>query len=438
MLRVFLGNINTYGKGIEFKFFLISIFLLASAPSLSLLFLLYSIIISLRGNFKNLINDKSNYILLVAALIMISKSIFASLLSTNEIANWEPILNWVGLGNWLPQFLIYFGAQIYVQNAAQRTLVAKILILGTVPVIFSCFTQYFLGWYGPYELFNGLIIWYQKVRTEINQPITGLFNNPNYAGAWIAMIWPFLLAYLYQKQKDKLKLKLFVVFTLCVFFIFAITLINSRGAWIGVFASIPFIFGKTVAVWFLPLVIIVIVLILLCTFPGIPLNIQTIFCLVIPSNILSNFSNYNLNFENISRFLIWDKAINLILDKPFFGWGAASFPSLYFSEYGDWKGHPHNLYLELSISYGLLTSLLVFTFIGIIIFNSAKNIYSKKVINNNFERAWLTSTFVFLILHSFDIVYFDMRISIIFWILLSGLRFQVNEPKNLESKIIAK
>lgn len=433
MIKNILDNIKTYGKGIEFNFFLIGIFLLVSAPSFSLLFLIYSIIISLKGNFKNLIKDKLNYILLGAAIIMITKSIFASLLSTNEITNWEPTLNWVGLGNWLPQFLIYFGAQLYVQNSFQKTLVAKILILGTVPLIFSCFTQYFLEWYGPYELFNGLVVWYQKARTELNQPITGLFNNPNYAGAWISMIWPFLLAYLYQKQKEKFKLNFVIVFSLCILFIFAITLINSRGAWIGVFASIPLIFGQTVIIWFLPLVILIVVSISLCTLPGVPLNIQIILCSLIPENILSNFSNSTLSFENISRFLIWDKAINLILEKPFFGWGAASFPSLYFSEYGVWKGHPHNLFLELSISYGLLASFLIFTFIGILLFNSARKIYSIRAIKNNFERAWLASIFVFLILHSFDIVYFDLRISIIFWILLSGLKGHLNEPKNSDS-----
>ena len=87
---------------------------------------------------------------------MLSKSIFSSFVLTNEITNWESVLNWAGLGNWIPHFFIYFGAQSYVQNPKQRSILAKTLILGTVPVIFSCFSQYFLKWYGPYELFNGL------------------------------------------------------------------------------------------------------------------------------------------------------------------------------------------------------------------------------------------------------------------------------------------
>ena len=132
----------------------------------------------------------------------------------------------------------------------------------------------------------------------------------------------------------------------------------------------------------------------------------------------------------LSRFSIWGKAVNLILDKPFFGWGASSFPILYFTQYGEWKGHPHNLFLELSISYGLITSILVFIFIGILLYRTFKKIYISKIKNNYYEKAWWTSTIIFLILHSFDIVYFDARISIVFWLLLAGLKGISNQPKN--------
>ena len=39
-----------------------------------------------------------------------------------------------------------------------------------------------------------------------------------------------------------------------------------------------------------------------------------------------------------------------------------------------------------------------------------------------YERAWWSSIFVFIISQSVDIQYFDGKISILFWILLGGLR----------------
>jgi len=432
-VSILLRSINYLKTDLEFKIFILGIFFLASAPSLAFLLILFPVISGLRKNYKNLKKDKLNYLLFGAAFIMISKSIFTSYLGTNEITNWDSILNWAGLGNWIPHFLIYFGSQKFVQNSDQRSLIAKTLILGTVPVIFSCFSQYFLGWYGPYKLFNGLIVWYQRSRINLNEPITGLFNNPNYAGAWLAMTWPFLLTYLFERRKNGSKLKLIIVFAFSVLFIAAITLINSRGALLGTLASIPLLFGQGVIIWFLPLVSLIFLSIFICTLPIAPENIKNIFCFLIPNNFLSNFNEFTIKIENLPRVIIWGKALNLIAQKPFFGWGAATFPILYFSQYGDWKGHPHNLFLELSISFGLVTSLLVFTFIGILLFKTFRKIYKSKIFENYYERAWYASIVIFLILHSFDIVYFDARISILFWILLAGLRGFLNKTKSLKS-----
>ena len=425
-MRNFLNYIKFEKKELTFKLFLIGTFFLASAPSVAFLIFLYPIFSGLKKNYKNLKKDKLNYLLIIAGFIMISKSIFTSFLGTTEITNWDSLLNWAGLGNWIPHFFIYFGAQPYVQNPTQRSLLAKTLILGTIPVIFSCFSQYYLEWYGPYELFNGFIIWYQRSRTDFNTPVTGLFNNPNYTGAWLAMIWPFLMSYLSQKRKEGNKYKFIIVFVFSVLFIFTISLINSRGAFLGILASIPLIYGKGVIIWFLPLVMIIFTSIMMCSLPIVPEYIKNIFCLLIPNNILSNFNDLSLTYENIPRFVIFIKAINLILNKPFFGWGAGAFPILYFNQYEEWKGHAHNLFLDLSISYGLITSSLLFIFIGILLFKTFKYIHNSP---NYYERAWWGSIVVFLILHSFDIVYFDARISIIFWILLAGLKGILDQTK---------
>ena len=432
-LRILVRTINSLKTDLEFKIFTLGIFFLASAPSVSFLLLLFPTISGLRKNYKDLKKDKLNYLLLSAAFIMIAKSIITSYLGSDDIKDWESSLNWAGLGNWIPHFLIYCGSQRFVQSSDQRSLIAKSLILGTVPVIFSCFSQYFLGWYGPYKLLNGFVVWYQRSRADLNQPITGLFNNPNYAGAWLAMIWPFLLSYLSQKRKNSPKFEFITVFALSILFVAAISLINSRGAFLGALASIPLVFGQGVIFWFLPIVSLTFLSIFICTLPTAPENIKSIICFLIPNNILTNFNELTFRIENLPRVIIWGKAFNLIAQKPFFGWGAATFPILYFSQYGDWKGHPHNLFLELSISYGLVTSLLIFTFIAILLIKTFKKIYVEKISGNYFERAWYTSIVVFLILHSFDIVYFDARISLLLWILLAGLKGVLNQTKNLES-----
>ena len=77
-------------KELGFKSFSIGIFFLASAPFLAFLFLIFPILAGLIKNYKYLIEDKLNYLLLLAALIMISKSIISLYLGANSIEGWDP------------------------------------------------------------------------------------------------------------------------------------------------------------------------------------------------------------------------------------------------------------------------------------------------------------------------------------------------------------
>ena len=93
---------------------------------------------------------------------MIINCLLISIKSGESINNLHPSLAWIGLLNWLPFFWIFWSFQTYLKNNLLRIQAARLFIIGSLPVLFSGFTQYFLKWYGPYELFNRLIIWYQR------------------------------------------------------------------------------------------------------------------------------------------------------------------------------------------------------------------------------------------------------------------------------------
>ena len=71
------------------------------------------------------------------------------------------------------------------------------------------------------------------------------------------------------------------------------------------------------------------------------------------------FISKNFNFESFPRLNIYKESINFIIERPILGWGSASFPLLFFSRNYEWYGHPHNIFLELAISYGLIIALVV-------------------------------------------------------------------------------
>ena len=138
----------------------------------------------------------------------------------------------------------------------------------------------------------------------------------------------------------------------------------------------------------------------------------------------------------------WLSALQYLVQNPIFGWGAAAFPILYFSKSGEWFGHAHNLPLELAISYGILPSLILFSFYLSLLYLSFKKIskFPPQSSNNICfflnEKAWFASSLIFFLSHLVDIQYFDARISILCWILLAGIRSFLKEELPKESLIV--
>ena len=149
-------------------------------------------------------------------------------------------------------------------------------------------------------------------------------------------------------------------------------------------------------------------------------------------NIFSRL-NYQ-NFANDPRIIIWKSSLEYILSKPLLGWGGNSFSSIWNYQNDVVYLHSHSAPLELSIQYGIFTSLIITFVILFLVIKSFKNIFfenKNKIIifskDNHFDRAWFAGTIIIVFSNTFDILYFDLRISMMLWILLAGLRNIVKE-----------
>ena len=143
-----------------------------------------------------------------------------------------------------------------------------------------------------------------------------------------------------------------------------------------------------------------------------------------PEKILLEFSSKGYEGLDISRIEIYKIAFQIIKNNPFFGIGAGSFTEIFFLNTSFWKGHSHNLFFELAISYGLPATIILIISIINILYLSSKKIFSNKLIIDNsfFDKAFWSSLFCFLLSQLFDIQYFDGKISIISWVLIAGLK----------------
>ncbi len=411
-------------------FFLSGIFFLASAVGISLLLLLVSVFISFLKPYK-ILKDKWNYPLLVSSIWMIISTLVHFLRNENYLDYAiDPNLSLLGLVNWLPFFLCFCGFQNYLNTPKKRIVTAKLLICGSIPVIFSGILQ-LLNVNGPFEMFYGLVVWFQKPLKDVGS-LSGLFNNQNYAGLWMVLVWPFCLSEL--KRKKRTLLKKLILWVVCILFVTFIFLTDSRNAILGLIISSPIILGTTNLIWYLPTIFLGFSLLALAVIPIFPSEIKIFMESIIPSRIYTLFPE--IGFNNISsypRVNKWITSLSYIIKNPIFGWGAASFPILYYFKVGEWFGHAHNLPFELAISYGILPSIIIFSFYVTILYLSFKKVtvLSK---NNQYDmdhyinnKAWIAASLIFLLSHLVDIQYFDARISTLCWVFLAGLRCFLRE-----------
>ena len=397
--------------------FQIGLLLLPSTIFVSSLFLLPSLILGSFNRRISFFSDWWNYPLIMSAILMLIGSL-------HSYTGW---LAWVGLANWIPFFWCFWGFQPYLLTSLSRKRAAFCFLVGSLPVVITGFGQLWFGWHGPWQLFNGLIVWFISPGGQPQGRLSGLFDYANIAGAWLALIWPFCLASLIQPFVGIRRRIIALLFAIAV--VSALILTDSRNAWGGLVLGVPFVLGMSSWFWLLPLMTFLLIPIGLAIIPGIHVDLQEFARTIVPQNIWSRLND--MQFQDTrpieaTRINQWKVAISLVLEKPFLGWGAAAFSILYPLKEGLWHGHAHNLPLELAVSNGSIVALsIVLMVFALLIASLNKGIlFGEKSFNSLalFDRAWWSSILILVCLHSVDIPLFDSRINMAAWILLSGLR----------------
>ena len=411
-------NLEDYG----FILFILGVFFLPSSMLIGVLFLLPAFVIASFSGNKSYFKDYWNLPFLIFGLLISTSAISQNYLLTNKYDTiWDAKLSLVGLANWIPLIWIFWASQPYLNSKSKRRSFSLILVAGTFPVLITGFGQYFLNWTGPFQTLNGLIIWYQR---PIENPggLTGLFSNQNYAASWLNFIWPFCLAFFIQKQNNLFKktasLSFLISTGLAAFLTF------SRNAWLGLLTSIPIVSGRKGCKFLLPLITATILILFFLFSPIFDGELQNSLRNLLPGKILLEFSNEGYEGLDVTRMGIYKNAFELIKENPFFGIGAGSFTEIFFLNTNFWKGHSHNLFFELSISYGLPATIIFFSTTINILYSSSKKIFSNKMKIDvpYIDRAFWTALFFFLISQLSDVQYFDGKISLITWILIAGLK----------------
>ena len=118
-----------------------------------------------------------------------------------------------------------------------------------------------------------------------------------------------------------------------------------------------------------------------------------------------------------------EKSFYFIQQKPLLGWGAATFPILYFLKDGIINArHTHSMPLEIAQMYGIPLAVILTFFLLDFYFSNLGELFlmiKKFIILVSIKLGYL-STLIILISHLTDITYYDGKISLLIWIYYVG------------------
>ena len=144
-----------------------------------------------------------------------------------------------------------------------------------------------------------------------------------------------------------------------------------------------------------------------------------------------NQNNF-LNLMDLTRVKIWSNTIKFVSQRPIFGFGATTFPFLYNSMQNSHlfsSQHAHNMPLQLAFDYGIPASILLTGFVSYLCYRAWCELFKKGNTISLSNKCWFASSLVAVSSHLLDITYYDGKISILIWILLSGLKCIIEEKK---------
>ena len=130
-------------------------------------------------------------------------------------------------------------------------------------------------------------------------------------------------------------------------------------------SSIPLVIGFNSLYWYTPLIISITIIIFITVFQTLSGGFQDLLRELIPKKIWLEFDETRITNLDITRIEVLLSAYRISILNPIFGLGAGSFPVIFELQKNLWRSHPHNIILELAISFGYPASILFLSLIHI-------------------------------------------------------------------------
>lgn len=342
----------------------------------------------------------------------------------------QPIQALEGLPNLLPGIAVWAAFSLFFTSFSRLYSLAWWLVLTAIPLSGLGFLQLIWGWESP--LFLRAIGIKLVAYGNPDGRMSSLLMYANILSIYLLIT--FLLGmglwihtyHLWQKKKETGSLGKLAILTLGVLGSgIGLILTNSRSVWglalLGVMAFALYLR------WYWILGIAVIAIGAVCWSAWIPWGQETM-RQIVPAYFWARLTDelYDDRYVTALRTTQWSVAWDMMLQRPWFGWGLRNFTPVYQERMNVWMGHPHNLFLMLLAEIGIPGTLLFCGLVAQVLFKGSQQLIpwpNKKEIDPDHLLlfTYLVTFSGCILFNIFDVTIFDIRVNLLGWFLLAAI-----------------
>ncbi|PSF39336.1 polymerase [Aphanothece hegewaldii CCALA 016] len=420
----------------EWRLVKVSVLIFPLVPELGGLGLLIASIRSISKHFSSIIKQPIVWGLGVISLWLILTSSLSP----------RPIDAFLGLGNFLPFFLLFLGLSYLITTPSQLRQLAWRLLIPSGLVFLLGLGQLFLGWGVPAIIDPIVSADFPPYGDPIGR-MSSVFMYANILAFYFLMV--FILGIgltidvfqqwrLNPSAKNRFSLIFLGLTTLGNGL--GLILTNSRNAW-----GLAFLTGLVFALY-LGWRALVAGFAVLASSIGLaswgPSPIKEGFRQFVPAYFWARLSDelYQRPYA-LLRSTQWKFALQMMLDRPLTGWGLRNFSPMYKAQMKLWLGHPHNLFLMFLAETGIIGTILFCVWVGWILYLAVKLLIVQFSIPRSLRHSghliFLTYLLAFgeaILFNCFDISAIDGKVNTLGWIILSAIAGIVIKSENFLQK----
>lgn len=403
----------------------ISVFILPFQTFIGIIILLFIVYNSWRNNYHKIITNKFTHYLIILTGLMVISCLFAQ--RKDEA--------FLGLIHFIPFFFLFLGSKYIITKYEHLYYLILPIIFNSIIISIMGIGEVKLGWQTPNFIYKTLG-WRLIAYGTPEGRMSSVFPHANPLSLYLFTALFFTLAILIERWKkfyfDKINITLIGIISVQII---SLILTSSRNGWLISFLS--FIVFSIYLNWTVILSLFIFggFLISWASFGNLPA--QNWGRKIVPSFFWSRLSDQMYPDRPLPtlRTSQWEFCLDLIKDRPFFGWGLRNFSILYEAKTATYLGHPHNLFLMISAEMGLINLMVMIGIIAKILWEAIKVI---RQLNKQKKDTLILFSYIVIFcgytMYNFvDVSIFDLRLNILAWLILGSI---LGVSENYNSDII--